>query len=145
MRALLQRVLRANVTVDGQVVGAIDAGWLVFLGIGRSDQQAQADRLADRIVHLRAFDDASRRMNLSVHDVGGSVLVVPQFTLYADTTAGRRPSFIAAAHPDVAEPLVDHFVSALNSRGIPIATGTFGAHMTVDLVNDGPVTFLLEA
>jgi D-tyrosyl-tRNA(Tyr) deacylase len=144
VRALLQRVLRANVTVDGQVVGAIDSGWLVFLGIGRGDEKAQADNLADRIIHLRAFGDASRRMNLSVRDVRGSVLVVPQFTLYADTSAGRRPSFLAAAPPDVAEPLVGYFVAALISRDIPVKTGTFGAHMTVDLVNDGPVTFLLE-
>jgi D-aminoacyl-tRNA deacylase len=144
MRAVIQRVRRARVTVDGAVVGEIAAGWLVLLGVGPADTQKQADWLAEKVACLRAFPDADDKMNLSVQDVGGSVLVVSQFTLYGDCSKGRRPSFIGAAPPAVAEPLYEAFVTALKLLGVPVATGRFAADMQVELVNDGPVTFVLD-
>lgn len=145
MRAVIQRVLRASVTVDGEPVGGIARGWLVLLGVGPHDTAAQVKWLADKVANLRAFDDADGKMNLSVQDVGGAVLVVSQFTLYGDCQKGRRPSFIGAAPPAVAEPLYAGFVAELKLLGVPVQTGRFGADMRVELVNDGPVTFVLDA
>ena len=145
MRAVLQRVRRAKVTVADTIVGEIAAGWLVLLGIGPADSQKQVDWLAEKVANLRAFDDPDGKMNLSVQDVSGSVLVVSQFTLYGDCQKGRRPSFTAAAPPAVAEPLYEAFVTALKLLGVPVATGRFGADMQVELVNDGPVTFVIDA
>ena len=145
MRAVIQRVRRAKVTVADEVVGEISAGWLVLLGVGPTDTVKQADWLAEKVANLRAFADADGKMNLSVQDVGGSVLVVSQFTLYGDCQKGRRPSFIGAAPPAVAKPLYEAFVTALKMLGVPVATGQFAADMQVELVNDGPVTFILDA
>ncbi len=145
MRAVLQRVRRARVTVADAVVGEIAAGWLVLFGVGPADTPKQGDWFADKVANLRAFDDADGKMNLSVQDVSGSVLVVSQFTLYGDCQKGRRPGFTAAAPPAVAEPLYEAFVTALRALGVPVATGRFGADMLVELVNDGPVTFVIDA
>lgn len=144
MRAVIQRVRRASVTVGGEVVGAIDAGWLVLLGVGPADTPVEAAWLADKVAQLRAFEDDAGKMNRSVLDAGGGVLVVSQFTLYGDTRKGRRPSFTGAAPPAVAAPLVDRFADELRAVGLPVATGRFGADMQVELVNDGPVTFVLD-
>lgn len=145
MRAVIQRVSRAKVTVEGEIVGEIASGWLVLLGVAPDDSQKQVDWLAEKIANLRAFNDADGKMNLSVQDVGGSILVVSQFTLYGDCQKGRRPSFIGAAPPAIAEPLYEAFVNALKLLGVPVATGRFAADMQVELVNDGPVTFVLDA
>ena len=144
MRAVLQRVSRAKVTVGTEVAGAIGHGWLVLLGIAPTDTKKEVEWLADKIANLRVFADDAGKMNRSVQDVGGSVLVVSQFTLYGDCSKGRRPSFIAAAPPEVAEPLYEAFAIALKALGIPVATGRFAADMQVELVNDGPVTLVLE-
>jgi D-tyrosyl-tRNA(Tyr) deacylase len=138
MRALIQRVSRASVTVDGDVIAAIDAGLLVLLGITHDDGEAIADRLADKVAALRIFEDADGKMNESLGPER-EVLVVSQFTLYGDGRKGNRPSFVAAARPEQAEPLYERFRARLNAQG-----GRFGAHMGVELVNDGPVTLLLE-
>lgn len=143
MRAVCQRVSRASVTVDGEVVGEIGRGWLVLLGVGPTDDEAVAARMADKIVGLRVFEDEAGKMNRSVVDVGGALLVVSQFTLYADTSRGRRPGFTGAAPPAMAEPLVERFAEIVRERGLPVATGRFGAHMAVELLNDGPVTIVL--
>jgi D-tyrosyl-tRNA(Tyr) deacylase len=144
MRALVQRVSRASVTVDGEVVGSIDAGLCVLVGVSHSDDTAAAERLATKVWNLRCFDDADGAMNRSVAEVCGSVLVVSQFTLYGDTRKGRRPSYVEAARPEVAEPLCDAFVTALRSLGARVETGRFRTHMEVELVNDGPVTLTVE-
>jgi D-tyrosyl-tRNA(Tyr) deacylase len=136
----VQRVTSASVTVDGAVVGAIDAGLLVLLGVTHDDTAAVAARLAAKVANLRIFEG-----EVSLLDTHGSALVVSQFTLYGDTVKGRRPSWIAAARPEVAEPLVESFVAALRELGVPVETGRFRAHMQVALVNDGPITLLLEA
>jgi D-tyrosyl-tRNA(Tyr) deacylase len=145
MRAVVQRVARAEVRVDGALVGAIAGGLLVLLGVAPGDTPATAAWMADRIAGLRIFADADGRMNLSVRDVRGGVLVVSQFTLYGDATKGRRPSFVRAAHPDLARPLYEAVADALSASGLSTARGVFGAHMQVDLLNDGPVTLLLES
>lgn len=145
MRAILQRVRRASVEVEGQVVGAIDGGLLVLLGVLDGDGAREADWIADRIAGYRVFEDDRGRMNLSVEQTGGACLVVSQFTLAADGRRGRRPSFDAAASPAVAEPLYERVVAALEARGLGVATGRFGARMAVELLNDGPATFLLES
>ncbi len=145
MRALLQRVSRASVTVDEQVVGQIGQGLLVFLGVGQDDSEVQVKTLADKIVHLRIFGDDEGKMNRSLLDIGGEVLVVSQFTLYADTRRGRRPSFTDAAPPSIAEPLVKRFKETIASNGLTIADGIFGAYMQVELLNDGPVTIWLDS
>lgn len=145
MRVLLQRVSRASVTVDGQVVGAIGPGLLLLVGVRRGDDLATAEWLAQKVAHLRIFEDEAGKMNRSVLEVGGSALVVSQFTLYADVRKGRRPSFIEAAPPEEARPLVDAFADALRRLGLPVETGVFGAHMDVELVNDGPVTIWLDS
>jgi D-tyrosyl-tRNA(Tyr) deacylase len=145
MRAVLQRVSRASVTVDGQVVGRIDAGWLVLLGVAKGDLDDDADRLAEKVSVLRAFADDAGKMNRSVAEAGGGVLVVSQFTLLADCRGGRRPSFTEAADPGEAERLYLQFVDKVKATGLPVVTGTFRADMKVELVNDGPVTFLLDS
>ena len=145
MRALLQRVSDARVVVDDRVVGEIGAGWLVLLGIGHGDGSAQVEQLADKVATLRCFADEAGKTNLSITDVGGSVLVVSQFTLYAQTNKGRRPTWQAAAPREMAEPLVTAFADALRALGASVQTGVFGASMAVALVNDGPVTLILEA
>lgn len=146
MRALVQRVTEARVLVDGEAIGAIGPGLCVLLGVTHGDDATTARRLADKVWNLRVFDDDDGVMNLSLADGGSGVaaLVVSQFTLYGDTRKGRRPSWAAAARPEVAEPLCDEFVAALRDLGATVATGRFGAHMQVELVNDGPVTLLVE-
>ena len=145
MRALLQRVSRASVTVEGQIVGHIGQGLLVLLGVGQGDSEAQVKNLADKIVYLRIFGDEAGKMNRSLLDIGGEVLVVSQFTLYADTRRGRRPSFIEAAPPALAEPLVERFKDAIAAYGLTVAGGIFGAYMEVELLNSGPVTIWLDS
>ena len=144
MRALIQRVTRAGVTVDGRVTGRIERGFVVLLGITHADGRAEADWVAAKIAGLRVFDDEAGKMNRSLADVGGALLVVSQFTLYGDARKGRRPSFTDAAAPETAEPLVDYFVEVLRDAGFTVATGVFGAHMDVEIHNDGPVTMLIE-
>jgi D-aminoacyl-tRNA deacylase len=144
MRAILQRARQAKVTVGNEVTGEIAAGWLVLLGVAPADTQREVDWLAEKIVHLRAFPDETGKMNRSVQDVNGSVLVVSQFTLYGDCRKGRRPSFIGAASPELAEPLYESFLLAVRALGVPTAAGRFAADMQVELVNDGPVTFVLD-
>lgn len=145
MRAVVQRVSRAGVTVDGDVVGDIGAGLLVLVGVGTGDTEADADALAAKIAGLRIFPDSDGKMNRSVAEAGGAALVVSQFTLLADVARGRRPSFTGAADPSVAEPLIDRVAAGLEGAGIAVARGRFGAHMEVESVNDGPVTILLES
>lgn len=145
MRAVLQRVSRARVVVGDEAVGGIERGLLVLVGIAPEDSLEQVRWLADKIAGLRLFADADGKMNLSVAEVGGSVLVVSQFTLYGDCRKGRRPSFIGAAAPETAMPLYEGLIDALRARGLPTATGRFGAMMQVELVNDGPVTLILES
>jgi len=145
MRIVLQRVSEARVTVDDTIIGAIGPGLLLLVGIGPDDTEANAVALADKVAHLRIFEDAAGKMNLALLDMGGAALVVSQFTLYADVSHGRRPSFIGAAPPALAAPLVDRFATALRDLGITVASGQFGAHMRVALVNDGPVTISLES
>ena len=144
MKALVQRVTRAEVVVGCERVGAIAAGLCAFIGVGHEDEPADAVSLADRLVDLRIFEDSAGKMNLSLADVGGEVLVVSQFTLYGNAEKGRRPSFIDAARPDVAIPLYESFVAALQGKDLRVETGEFGAMMDVELVNDGPVTLWLE-
>jgi D-tyrosyl-tRNA(Tyr) deacylase len=144
MRVVLQRVREASVTVDGRELGRIDAGFLLLVGFSHADTTAEVDWMADKVLGLRLFADAEGKMNLDLSAVNGSLLVVSQFTLYGDATKGRRPSFIDAARPEVAIPLYEAFVAALRLRGARVETGEFGAEMKVQLVNDGPVTLLLE-
>ena len=144
MRALVQRVTEARVRVGAEIVGEIGAGLCVLVGVTHDDTPATATKLAAKVAHLRVFDDESGAMNRSLLDTGGSALVVSQFTLYGDTARGRRPSWVAAARPEHAEPLVDAFAAALAAQGVPVATGRFRADMQVALVNDGPVTLLVE-
>jgi D-tyrosyl-tRNA(Tyr) deacylase len=145
MRAVVQRVSRARVLVDGEVAGAIERGLLVLLGVARTDTPEQAQWLADKVVSLRLFEDDEGKMNRDVTEVGGGVLVVSQFTLYGDCRKGRRPSFVEATPPESAIPLYEDFVSAVRARGVPTATGRFRAMMQVELVNDGPVTLILDS
>ncbi|MEW6287907.1 MAG: D-aminoacyl-tRNA deacylase [Chloroflexota bacterium] len=144
MRVLLQRVSKASVTVDGKVISQIGRGLVVLLGVGHGDGEEQVRFLAEKTANLRIFEDEQGKTNLSVLDVRGEAIVVSQFTLYADTRKGRRPSFTDAALPEVAEPLVNRFVEALRGYGVPTQTGQFGAHMLVEIHNDGPVTIWLE-
>jgi len=145
MRVLLQRVSRASVTVGGEVVSSIGLGYLLLVGVGQGDDGSQVDKLADKIVALRIFRDAEGKTNLSLADVGGEALVVSQFTLYADTRKGRRPSFVYAADPAEAAQLVEAFAAAVEERGVKVARGVFGADMEVELVNDGPFTMWFDA
>jgi D-tyrosyl-tRNA(Tyr) deacylase len=144
VRALVQRVTEARVRVEGEVVGEIGLGLCVLVGVTHDDGVSLAGRLAEKVWNLRIFDDDEGVMNLAAADVGGAALVVSQFTLYGDTRRGRRPSWVAAARPEQAEPLVRVFAATLRDLGAEVATGRFGAHMRVDLVNDGPVTLLVE-
>lgn len=144
MKALVQRADRASVTVDNEIVGSINAGLCVFVGVTHTDTSAIAKRLAEKIWKLRIFDDDEGRMNRSTADVGGEILIVSQFTLYADTKKGNRPSYLEAANSAVAEPLVTEVADHLRSLGATVATGSFGAMMHVELVNNGPATFVLE-
>jgi D-tyrosyl-tRNA(Tyr) deacylase len=145
MRAVLQRVSEARVRVNGKIVGEIGRGLLVLLGVGQGDGEADARFLAEKTAGLRIFEDAQGKMNLSVEETGGAVLVVSQFTLYGDCRQGRRPGFSAAAPPELADALYRQFVDGLQKRGLPVATGIFQAEMAVELVNDGPVTLLLDS
>ncbi|MBT3376901.1 MAG: D-tyrosyl-tRNA(Tyr) deacylase [Lentisphaerae bacterium] len=144
MRAVIQRVLEASVDCDGTTVGQIGHGLLILLGVRTGDTSAEADYLVEKCMNLRIFTDADGKFNLSVRDIEGEVLVVSQFTLYGDTRKGRRPSFVDAARPDVSEPLYDQFVARVRATGLKTETGIFGAMMRVNLVNDGPVTVLVE-
>jgi D-tyrosyl-tRNA(Tyr) deacylase len=145
MRAVVQRVSRARVTVGGHVTGEISDGLMILLGVGRNDTSAMAKRMAERIANLRIFEDGDRKMNRSLLDVKGSALVVSQFTLYGDTRGQRRPSFVAAAPAEQARKLYEEFSEAMRSLGITVATGVFQAMMSVELVNEGPVTILLDS
>jgi len=145
VRALLQRVTHASVTVNNEIVGQIGPGLLILLGIGQQDGEAQVKMLTDKIVNLRIFEDDQGKMNRSVLDIGGQALVVSQFTLYADIRKGRRPSFISAAPPALAEPLVERFKEAIAAYDITVAGGIFGADMQVALINDGPVTIWMDS
>jgi len=145
MRAVIQRVQRGRVSVEGRTVGEIDQGLVILVGAGHGDGQAEADRLADKITNLRIFADAQDKTNLSLLDVEGEALVVAQFTLYADCRKGRRPSFVYAAPPEVAEPLVDYFAQRLRHNGVSrVEMGEFGAMMLVEIENDGPFTIWLD-
>jgi len=144
MRALLQRVSRASVTVDNKVISQIGKGLVILLGFGHGDGEEQVTFLSEKIAKVRIFEDEQGKTNLSIQDVKGEALVVSQFTLYADSRKGRRPSFTDAASPEVAEPLVNQFVNLLRQQGIPTQTGQFGAQMLVEIHNDGPVTIWLE-
>lgn len=145
MRAVVQRVTRARVTVDAQVAGEIGPGLLILLGVSKADNPESGTYLAEKIANLRIFADAAGKMNLSLLDVKGAALVVSQFTLYGDTRGGRRPSYIQAAAPEEANKLYEGFVQSLRALGVPVETGVFQAHMEVELTNDGPVTILLDS
>jgi len=145
MRLVLQRVKSGRVLVAGHAIAEIGPGFVILLGIGPGDGEAQVRTLSEKITHLRVFEDEQGKMNRSLLDVGGQALVVSQFTLYADTHKGRRPSFKGAALPDVARPWVERFAELLRELGVPTQTGEFGAHMLVEIANDGPVTIWLEA
>jgi len=145
MRAVIQRVTKASVEVDGAVTGRIDCGLLVLLGVSKTDSASDADFLAAKISGLRIFADELGKMNRSIVEAGGSLLVVSQFTLYGDTRKGRRPGFDLAAPPEQARALYEHFVAAARLTGMPVETGVFQAHMLVSLTNDGPVTFIVES
>jgi D-tyrosyl-tRNA(Tyr) deacylase len=145
MRAVVQRVTRAQVTIDGEIVGAIERGLVVLLGVAHDDTKADADYLAPKIVSLRIFDDSEGKMNVSLKDIEGGLLVVSQFTLYGDVRRGLRPSWSHAAPPEIAEPLYEYFVSCSQQLIVRVATGSFRTTMDVELVNDGPVTILLDS
>jgi D-tyrosyl-tRNA(Tyr) deacylase len=145
VRVLLQRVSRASVTVRGELVSSIGPGLLLLVGSGKDDREGDADRLAEKVSTLRVFEDADGKMNLALADIGGEVLAVPQFTLYGDARKGRRPSWDAAAPPELAAERVEALASALEARGVTVRRGAFGEHMQVELVNDGPVTLWLDA
>jgi D-aminoacyl-tRNA deacylase len=145
MRIVLQRVSSGRVSVGGEVIAEVGRGLVLLVGAGHGDGEAQARSLAEKVAHLRIFEDQAGKMNLSILDIGGEALVVSQFTLYADTRKGRRPSFTDAAQPEIARPLVERFAGYLRELGIACRTGEFGAHMLVEIDNDGPVTILLES
>ena len=145
MRAVIQRVERASVSVEGEIRGQVGAGFLVLIGVEEGDGDADFKYIADKVPNLRVFEDDQGKMNRSLLDVGGEVLAVSQFTLLGDARGGRRPSFIAAARPDTADPMYERLVAEWRARGIRVETGVFGAHMKVALVNDGPVTILLDS
>src|SRR5437868_297356 len=145
MRAVIQRVVQASVTVDGEIIGEIGAGLVVLLAVSRNDKTANADYLAEKIIGLRVFDDEQGKMNRSLAEAGGAMLVVSQFTLYGDVRKGKRPSFDMAAQPELAKQLYEYFVERVRASGIHCETGKFQARMKVELVNDGPVTILLDS
>ncbi len=144
MRAVLTRVKNASVTVDGSVIGQIGQGFLILLGVTHEDTEAQAVKLADKLMGLRIFEDENGKMNRSLEDVGGQVLVVSQFTLYGNCKKGRRPEFLAAARPEIAIPLYEKFITLCRDKGFSVETGEFGAEMLVESVNDGPVTLIVD-
>jgi D-aminoacyl-tRNA deacylase len=144
MRVVLQRVSRASVTIDGRTAGAVERGFCLLVGFTHGDTEATVDWMAEKVAGLRLFSDAEGKMNLGLEEIGGAVLVVSQFTLYGDVAKGRRPSFVDAARPEQAIPLYERLVDALRGRGLEVATGEFGAHMMVEIHNDGPVTLMLE-
>ena len=144
MRVVLQRVSRASVTIDGRIAGTVERGFCLLVGLTHGDTEATVDWMAEKVTGLRLFADADGKMNLGLDEVGGAVLVISQFTLYGDTAKGRRPSFVDAARPEQAIPLYERFLAALRGRGLQVATGEFGAHMLVEIHNDGPVTLILE-
>lgn len=145
MRAVVQRVSRGKVTVEGQVVGEIGKGYVVLLGVAKEDDAAAADYLADKVAGLRVFEDEDGKMNRSIQEAGGAILAISQFTLYGDVRRGRRPGFDRAGRPEQAEPLYERFVERLRELGILVETGRFQTHMEVELVNDGPVTILIDS
>lgn len=145
MRLVVQRVTRASVTVEGEITGKIGKGYMVLAGAETGDTEADARLCADKLAGLRVFEDSEGKMNLSIADVGGEILLVSQFTLLGDARHGRRPSFIAAARPEVAEPLLEQMKAMLEARGLHVETGRFQTHMDVELVNDGPVTILIDS
>lgn len=144
MRAVVQRVAEASVSVDGQVVGRIGRGLVAFVGVDVDDEAVDAEQMVDKISGLRCFEDEDSKFNLSVHDVGGGVLAISQFTVHGDCRKGRRPSFTQAARPEKAIPLYEAVVAGLRARGLPVETGVFGAHMEVQVKNNGPVTLLID-
>jgi len=143
--AVIQRAKSGSVTVDEKIIGEIDHGFVILLGVTDTDEESDADYLADKIAHLRVFNDENEKMNLSIQEVGGSALVISQFTLCGDTRKGRRPSLIHAAHPDKGNAFYEYFMTQLKEKGVPVESGEFGAMMDVALVNDGPVTFVLDS
>ncbi|MXX47555.1 MAG: D-tyrosyl-tRNA(Tyr) deacylase [Chloroflexi bacterium] len=145
MKVVLQRVSRASVSVDGTVVGAIDHGLLILVGVADGDSPSQVEALARKVAGLRIFADSEGRFNESLLDVGGAALVISQFTLHADVRKGRRPSFTSAARPELAEPLVEHFAESLRGQEVPVQTGEFGAMMSVELINNGPFTVVIDS
>ena len=145
MRAVVQKVSSSKVTVDGEIIGQINKGLMVLLGVTHDDTSKDVDYMVDKVTNLRIFEDEEGKMNLSLKDVEGEILAVSQFTLYGDARRGRRPSFSDAARPEVANPLYEEFIEKVKNQGINVGTGKFGAHMMVDLTNDGPVTILLES
>ena len=145
MRAVVQRVIEGDVTVENQVTGSIGNGFVVLLGVEDTDTEKDAEYLADKIVGLRVFEDSEDKMNLSLQDVGGEMLVISQFTLLADARKGRRPNFVKAARPEMAKKLYDHFVEKVKAQGVHVGEGVFQAHMLVRIHNDGPVTILLDS
>ena len=145
MRIVLQRTTRASVTVDGHVTGAIEKGLVLLIGVETGDAEADAEWLLNKVINMRIFSDPDGKMNLSVRDVNGGLLLISQFTLHASTKKGNRPSFIRAAAPDRAEQLYDYFIAAAKKTGLKTGTGVFGAHMLIDLVNDGPVTIFMDS
>lgn len=145
MKVVLQRVSEASVSVERKVVGQVSKGFMLLVGVTHDDTEADARYLADKIAGLRVFEDENEKMNLSIQDVGGSILSISQFTLYADTRKGRRPAFVDAARPEVANPLYETFNNYLREAGLTVETGIFGANMSVSLVNDGPVTIVMES
>ena len=145
MRAVVQRVSSSKVTVDGEVTGEINKGLLVLLGVTHEDTSKDVDYIIDKVLNLRIFEDENEKMNLSLKDVGGELLVVSQFTLYGDCVKGKRPSFIQAARPETAIPLYEKFIENLRNQGINVETGSFGADMKVELLNDGPVTLVIDS
>ena len=145
MRAVVQRVLESSVSIEGQIVGKIDQGLMVLLGVSKDDTEADAEYMAEKIVHMRIFSDQNGKMNRSLPDIGGKMLVVSQFTLYGNCRKGRRPSFVEAAPPDDGNALYEYFVDQTRRKGVSVETGRFGEMMTVYLVNDGPVTLIVES
>ena len=145
MRLVIQKVSQSNVKVDGKIVGEIGKGYMVLVGITEGDDEKIVDKMVDKLVNLRIFEDTENKMNLSLIDIGGSILSISQFTLYANCKKGRRPSFVEAAKPEIAKPLYEYFNQKLVEKGIPVETGVFGAMMEVSLINDGPVTIILDS
>ena len=145
MRLVVQKVSQSSVKIEGEIVGAIDKGYMVLVGITNGDDELLVEKMVDKLVHLRIFEDENDKLNLSLLDVGGSVLSISQFTLYANCKKGRRPSFIDAAKPDISSPLYDFFNKKLEEKGINVERGVFGAMMEVSLINDGPVTIILDS